>query len=60
MISSNTHASAIREEKSLYHPTWIVLLKCDVIWLKKCWGNLSEVSDQDVEAATRKNHGGLH
>ena len=59
-ISSNIHTSAKCGKNSIYHPTQAVLLQCDVIWLKECRGNVSEVSDQDAHAATRKNHGGLH
>ena len=59
-ISSNTHASARRGKNSLHYPALAVLLQCDAIWLKECQGNVSEVSDQDVQAATQTNHGGLH
>ena len=41
-----------------YHQ--ILMLQCDPIWLKECWGNVSEVSDQDVQSATWRNHGVLH
>ena len=59
-ISSYTHASARHGKNDLHHPAQAVLLQCDVVWLKEWWGNISKVSDQDVQAATRKNHGGLH
>ena len=59
-ISSNTHAPARYGKNSLHHPARAVLLQCDTVWLKECWGNVSEVSDQDVQVATRKNHGGLY
>ena len=41
-----------------YHQ--ILMLQCDPIWLKECRGNVSEVSDQDVQSATWRNHGVLH
>ena len=58
-ISSNTHASARRGENILHHPVRPVLLQCNAVWLKKCWGNLSEASSQNVQAITWKDHGGL-
>ena len=48
------------KKNSLHHPARAVLLQCDVVWLKECRGNVSEVINQDVQVATQKNHGGLH
>ena len=48
------------EKTTFITPSRAVLLQCDAVWFKECWGNVSEVSDQDVQATTRKNHGGLH
>ena len=47
------------EKSAFITPAWPVLLQCNVVWLKECWGNLLEVSNQDVKAITRKDHGGL-
>ena len=48
------------QKNNIHHSARVVLLQCDVVWLKECRGNVSKVSDQDVQAATRKNHRGLH
>ena len=48
------------EKIAFITPHRSVLLQCDAVWLKECRGNVSEVSDQDVQASTRKKHRGLH
>ena len=44
------------EKITFITPHGAILLQCDVVWLKECRGNVSEVSDQDVQASTRKKN----
>ena len=48
------------EKTTFITPARPFLLQCNVVWLKECRGNLSEVSNQDVQAITRKDHGGSY
>ena len=35
-ISSNTYALARRGKNSLHQPARVILLQCNVVWLKEC------------------------
>ena len=40
------------EKNIFHHSPWTILLQCDALRFKKCWGYLSEVGDEDVPTVT--------